>query len=151
MALGTTGGRNALSVTVWEATATSLRVAVDATVLAVVGVLGIVAPDGRAYTGTGNDGRVVVLDYGSTTAELAARPWTDWVRTYRHHERGGAPLGDRASVEDAEAPAVGGVGDDHLSGDGGQRRAGVAGVDGHDLDDGQPRVGRRHAQERARW
>ncbi|MFD1506203.1 iron ABC transporter permease [Georgenia yuyongxinii] len=35
-ALGTTGGDNALSVTVWEATADSLRVAVDATVLAVM-------------------------------------------------------------------------------------------------------------------
>ena len=35
-ALGTTGGRNALTVTVWEALANSLRVAVDATVLALV-------------------------------------------------------------------------------------------------------------------
>ena len=34
--LATAGGSNALSVTVWEATANSLRVAVDATVLAVV-------------------------------------------------------------------------------------------------------------------
>ncbi|HLS12902.1 MAG TPA: iron ABC transporter permease [Beutenbergiaceae bacterium] len=36
LALGTTGGPNALSVTVWEATANSLRIAVDATVIAVV-------------------------------------------------------------------------------------------------------------------
>ncbi|MFD1718770.1 ABC transporter permease [Georgenia deserti] len=36
IALGTTGGANALTVTVWEATANSLRAAVDATVLAVV-------------------------------------------------------------------------------------------------------------------
>lgn len=35
-ALGTTGGRNALTVTVWEALGNSLRVAVDATVLALV-------------------------------------------------------------------------------------------------------------------
>lgn len=42
VALGTTGGPNALSVTVWEAAATSLRVAVDATLLAVV-VGGLVA------------------------------------------------------------------------------------------------------------
>ncbi|CAM3780527.1 iron ABC transporter permease [Occultella aeris] len=35
-ALGTTGGDNALTVTVWEAAANSLRIAVDATVLAVV-------------------------------------------------------------------------------------------------------------------
>ncbi|MEE6294702.1 ABC transporter permease [Georgenia wangjunii] len=38
--LGTTGGANALSVTVWEATANSLRIAVDATLIAVtVGTL----------------------------------------------------------------------------------------------------------------
>ena len=39
-------------------------------------------------------GRVVVIDYASTTAEMARRPWTDWVRTYRAHERGGHPLED---------------------------------------------------------
>jgi SAM-dependent MidA family methyltransferase len=36
-------------------------------------------------------GRLVVLDYAATTAELAARPWEQWVRTYRGHERGGPP------------------------------------------------------------
>ncbi|HEX7135762.1 MAG TPA: SAM-dependent methyltransferase [Iamia sp.] len=36
-------------------------------------------------------GHLVVLDYTATTAELAARPWEQWVRTYRGHERGGAP------------------------------------------------------------
>jgi len=41
-ALGTTGGGNALTVTVWEAAANSLRVALDATILAVV-VGGLVA------------------------------------------------------------------------------------------------------------
>jgi SAM-dependent MidA family methyltransferase/signal transduction histidine kinase len=40
----------------------------------------------------GVGGRVVAIDYASTTAELASRPWTDWVRTYRKHERGGPPL-----------------------------------------------------------
>ena len=40
----------------------------------------------------GPGGRVVALDYASTTARLAQRPWTEWVRTYRGHERGGAPL-----------------------------------------------------------
>ncbi len=40
--LGTTGGRNALAVTVWEAAATSVRTAVDATALAVL-VGGLVA------------------------------------------------------------------------------------------------------------
>lgn len=37
-------------------------------------------------------GRVVVIDYAATTAELADRPWTEWVRTYRSHGRGGHPL-----------------------------------------------------------
>jgi SAM-dependent MidA family methyltransferase len=37
-------------------------------------------------------GRVVVVDYADTTAGLARRPWTDWVRTYRGHARGGPPL-----------------------------------------------------------
>jgi SAM-dependent MidA family methyltransferase len=37
-------------------------------------------------------GRLVVLDYCSTTASMAARPWTEWLRTYRGHERGGHPM-----------------------------------------------------------
>ncbi|HEV7722642.1 MAG TPA: SAM-dependent methyltransferase [Iamia sp.] len=36
-------------------------------------------------------GRLVVFDYTATTAELADRPWAEWVRTYRGHERGGTP------------------------------------------------------------
>jgi SAM-dependent MidA family methyltransferase len=40
-------------------------------------------------------GRVVVFDYAvARTAELAARPWRDWLRTYRAHERGGHYLVD---------------------------------------------------------
>jgi SAM-dependent MidA family methyltransferase len=39
-------------------------------------------------------GRVVAIDYADTTPSLAQRPWTDWVRTYRGHQRGGAPLDD---------------------------------------------------------
>lgn len=39
-------------------------------------------------------GRVVVFDYADTTPSMAARPWTDWVRTYRAHGRGGPPLAD---------------------------------------------------------
>jgi SAM-dependent MidA family methyltransferase len=39
-------------------------------------------------------GRVVVVDYADTTASLARRPWTEWVRTYRGHGRGGHPLAD---------------------------------------------------------
>ena len=38
-------------------------------------------------------GRVVAVDYASTlTSALAARPWHEWVRTYRGHGRGGHPL-----------------------------------------------------------
>ena len=47
----------------------------------------------------GNGGRVVAIDYASTTVELAARPWTEWVRTYRAHKRGGVPL-DRLGTQD---------------------------------------------------
>jgi len=37
-------------------------------------------------------GRVVVVDYADITPSLARRPWTDWLRTYRRHGRGGHPL-----------------------------------------------------------
>ncbi len=37
-------------------------------------------------------GMVLVFDYAAPTSQLLARPWTDWVRTYRAHERGGHPL-----------------------------------------------------------
>lgn len=41
------------------------------------------------------NGSVVAIDYCSaTTAELAARPWREWLRTYRGHERGGHYLAD---------------------------------------------------------
>lgn len=40
-------------------------------------------------------GTLVVIDYMSpTTAELAMRPWRDWLRTYRQHERGGHYLAE---------------------------------------------------------
>ncbi|KAE8763371.1 ABC transporter permease [Georgenia thermotolerans] len=53
-ALGTTGGDNALTVTVWEATANSLRIAVDATTLAVVvGVLVALVASRRPRSTTG--------------------------------------------------------------------------------------------------
>lgn len=39
-------------------------------------------------------GRVVVFDYASTTREMARRPWSEWVRTYGRHGRGGHPLQD---------------------------------------------------------
>jgi SAM-dependent MidA family methyltransferase len=37
-------------------------------------------------------GRVIGIDYCSTTAALAARPQSEWLRTYRGHGRGGDPL-----------------------------------------------------------
>ena len=39
-------------------------------------------------------GSVLVVDYASTTADLASRPMGDWLRTYRGHARGGDPLED---------------------------------------------------------
>lgn len=40
-------------------------------------------------------GSVLVLDYAvASTADLAARPWREWLRTYRGHERGGHYLSD---------------------------------------------------------
>jgi SAM-dependent MidA family methyltransferase len=39
-------------------------------------------------------GRVVVFDYADTTASMASRPWTEWLRTYRAHGRGSSPLDD---------------------------------------------------------
>ena len=36
--------------------------------------------------------RVVVIDYCTTTDEMRGRRWSDWVRTYRGHQRGGHPL-----------------------------------------------------------
>jgi SAM-dependent MidA family methyltransferase len=42
-----------------------------------------------AATAIVRSGRVVVFDYArGTTAELATRPWRDWLRTYRGHARG---------------------------------------------------------------
>ena len=46
--------------------------------------------DARQLAGPG--GVVVAFDYASTTEEMARRPWSEWVRTYRHHRRGSHPL-----------------------------------------------------------
>jgi NADH dehydrogenase [ubiquinone] 1 alpha subcomplex assembly factor 7 len=43
--------------------------------------------------------RVVVFDYMTTTAEMASRPWREWLRTYRAHEPGGGPLDDLGSQD----------------------------------------------------
>jgi len=42
-------------------------------------------------------GRVVAIDYASTSSAMARRPWTDWVRTYAAHGRAGSPLDDPGS------------------------------------------------------
>lgn len=39
-----------------------------------------------------SSGRVVLVDYGATTAELADRPHDEWIRTYRAGGRGRPPL-----------------------------------------------------------
>jgi SAM-dependent MidA family methyltransferase len=47
-----------------------------------------------ALATAGARGRVVVLDYATTTADLAARPADEWLRTYRSHGRGSGYLDD---------------------------------------------------------
>ena len=47
-----------------------------------------------SLAGTAPGGQVVVIDYASTTADLAGRPPEEWVRTYRRHARGRPPLED---------------------------------------------------------
>jgi len=42
----------------------------------------------------GPRGRVVAIDYATTTADLASRPPAEWLRTYRGHARGGGALDD---------------------------------------------------------
>ena len=44
-------------------------------------------------------GRLVVLDYVASTPELAARPMSEWLRTYSSHARGAMPL-DRPGTQD---------------------------------------------------
>ena len=44
-------------------------------------------------------GRLVLIDYADTTESMSRRPWTEWVRTYRAHQRGGHPL-DRPGTQD---------------------------------------------------
>jgi SAM-dependent MidA family methyltransferase len=47
-------------------------------------------------------GRVVVVDYADATPSMAARPWAEWLRTYRGHGRGGHPL-DSPGEQDVTA------------------------------------------------
>ena len=54
-------------------------------------------PAARAFVADVLDrltGRLLVLDYCSTTESMAARPWSEWLRTYRDHARGAHPLAD---------------------------------------------------------
>lgn len=46
----------------------------------------------RRAVGTLLAGRVIVVDYADASPSLAARPWEEWLRTYRGHSRGGEPL-----------------------------------------------------------
>jgi len=39
-------------------------------------------------------GRVVALDYCTTTTSMASRPWREWLRTYASHDRGRHYLSD---------------------------------------------------------
>jgi SAM-dependent MidA family methyltransferase len=48
----------------------------------------------RQALATVERGRVVAVDYADTTPSMAARPWNEWLRTYRAHGRGGHPLDD---------------------------------------------------------
>ncbi len=50
-------------------------------------------------------GRVVVFDYAATAAELLALPPGAWLRTYRHHDPGTAPL-DEPGAHDVTVPVV---------------------------------------------
>lgn len=50
------------------------------------------ATDALSVARPGEGGRLVAIDYCSSTAELAARPAGEWLRTYRDHQRGGPPL-----------------------------------------------------------
>ena len=54
----------------------------------------------RRALGLLDRGRLLLFDYGSpTTAELAARPATQWLRTYRSQRRGRHPLAGPGSAD----------------------------------------------------
>jgi SAM-dependent MidA family methyltransferase len=53
----------------------------------------------EALAVAGPRGRVVVIDYASTTPDLASRSPAEWLRTYRGHARGGALL-DELGAQD---------------------------------------------------
>jgi SAM-dependent MidA family methyltransferase len=53
----------------------------------------------RTALGLLERGRVVVIDYAGHGAELAARPSSEWLRTYRAHQRGGHWVDDLGSQD----------------------------------------------------
>ena len=65
-------------------------------------------------------GRLVVVDYVSTTAAMATRPWTEWLRTYRGHDRGGHPmdhLGDQDITAEVAVDQLPAPDEDHSQAD----------------------------------
>ena len=71
--------------------------------IAALGARVPVADDARRWVLDALDriqhGRLVIIDYTSTTAELASRPWRDWLRTFRANERGVHPLREPGSQD----------------------------------------------------
>jgi SAM-dependent MidA family methyltransferase len=53
----------------------------------------------RRALGVLQRGRVVVIDYADDSSSMAARPWREWLRTYRGHARGGDLL-DEPGMQD---------------------------------------------------
>jgi SAM-dependent MidA family methyltransferase len=52
-------------------------------------------------------GTLIAIDYcAATTASLAMRPWREWLRTYRRHERGGHYLADPGTQDITTEVAV---------------------------------------------
>ena len=52
-------------------------------------------------------GTVVMIDYAvASTASLAARPWREWLRTYRGHRRGGHYLSDPGAQDITSEVAI---------------------------------------------
>jgi SAM-dependent MidA family methyltransferase len=55
----------------------------------------------------GPGSRLVAIDYMTArTAALALRPWREWLRTYRGHERGGHYLGDAGQQDITSEVAI---------------------------------------------
>ncbi|MCB0976221.1 MAG: SAM-dependent methyltransferase [Acidimicrobiales bacterium] len=55
--------------------------------------------DALSLASSATGGRVVVIDYSSTSPQLGRRPWTEWVRTYSGHGRSGHPLAEPGTCD----------------------------------------------------